>query len=75
MPVIAVSSSAVITLTLLIVAGAAGLVVYFLPSLVARSRQHYNRTAIYALNLFLGWTFLGWVVALVMAFSVPAPRD
>jgi|SRR5262252_5523445 len=40
---------------------------YFLPTLVARGRLHRNALAIGMLNLFLGWTFLGWVVALVWA--------
>jgi hypothetical protein len=44
-----------------------GLIVYFTPSFVAKSRQKDNTTAIFLLNLFLGWTFVGWVVALVWA--------
>ena len=43
---------------------------YFLPSIVARHRNHHNSTAIVLLNIFLGWTFLGWVVALVWAATV-----
>ena len=39
--------------------------VYFIPAIVAYSRKHNNSTAILILNLFLGWTFIGWVVALV----------
>jgi len=27
-----------------------------------------NTHAIFVLNLFLGWTFIGWVLALVWAF-------
>ena len=42
---------------------------YVIPSLVARSRRHVNRNAIYALNLLGGWTFIGWVVALVWALT------
>lgn len=42
-------------------------VVYFLPSIIA-TRQ---KAAIFALNLLLGWTFLGWVMALVWALSKP----
>jgi hypothetical protein len=25
------------------------------------------------LNLFLGWTFIGWIVALIWAITAPAP--
>ena len=40
-------------------------VVYFLPSLVAWVRGHHAVLAVFLTNLFLGWTFLGWVAALV----------
>lgn len=43
------------------------LTLYFVPSLVAVSRKHHNEGAIFLLNLLLGWTFIGWVVALVWA--------
>lgn len=41
--------------------------IYFVPGIVALARQHHNAVAISLLNLFLGWTFLGWVLALVWA--------
>ena len=40
---------------------------YFLPFLIALIRNHIDSTAIFVLNLFLGWTFFGWVIALVWA--------
>lgn len=40
-------------------------VLYFLPSIIAISRDHPNATGIFILNLFLGWTLLGWVGALI----------
>src|SRR5262249_8158542 len=40
---------------------------YLLPALVALTRRHHNAGAIFLLNLFLGWTLVGWVVALVWA--------
>lgn len=40
---------------------------YFLPGIVASSRSHHQAVAIFVLNIFLGWTFVGWVVALVWA--------
>ncbi|NBX53217.1 MAG: superinfection immunity protein [Proteobacteria bacterium] len=41
--------------------------VYFLPFIISLSRKHKDSTAIFVLNLFLGWTFVGWVVALIWA--------
>jgi hypothetical protein len=45
--------------------------IYFIPALVAWVRQHYNAPAIIILNLLLGWTGLGWAVALVWAATNP----
>src|SRR5262249_7732769 len=42
---------------------------YFLPSFVAGSRGHHNSAAIFVLNLLLGWSFIGWAIALVWAFT------
>jgi hypothetical protein len=44
---------------------AGALFFYFLPALVGHGKR--NATAIFLLNLFVGWTFIGWVVALVWA--------
>jgi ABC-type sugar transport system permease subunit len=46
------------------------LALYFIPTLVAMGRRKRNTAAIFALNLFLGWTLLGWVLALVWSLSV-----
>lgn len=46
------------------------LICYFIPTIIARSRQKANYPAIFALNLLTGWTFIGWVVALVWAMAV-----
>lgn len=43
------------------------LAIYFIPSMVGWN--HRNATAIIALNIFLGWTFIGWVVALVWGLT------
>lgn len=45
------------------------IVFYFLPWIVATFRHHNNRSAIAALNLFLGWTVLGWIGAFVWAYT------
>jgi hypothetical protein len=46
---------------------------YFIPAIIAFGRQHHNKGGILALNLFLGWTLIGWVGALVWAFTNPTP--
>ena len=40
---------------------------YFVPTIISNVRQHHNSSAIFALNLLIGWTFIGWVGALVWA--------
>ena len=42
---------------------------YFLPTIIAASNGHRNTEAICALNIFLGWTVLGWIVAVVWSFT------
>ena len=46
-----------------------GLILYFLPSFVGGNSKY--AAGIFILNLFLGWTLLGWVGALVWAVSAP----
>jgi hypothetical protein len=43
------------------------LALLFLPTLVAKSRKHPNVLPIFLVNLFFGWTFVGWLIALVWA--------
>lgn len=40
---------------------------YFLPAWIAEIRNHPSTTAIFVLNLFLGATGIGWVVAFIWA--------
>jgi len=46
---------------------------YFLPTIIASGRHAYERGAIAMVNLFFGWTFLGWIVALIWAITAQAP--
>ena len=48
------------------------LLLALLPSIVALSRRHHNAAAIVATNLLLGWTLIGW--ALAMIWSLTAVR-
>jgi len=50
------------------------LLLYFLPSILAVIREKSNVLAIFALNLLLGWSVIGWVGALVWALTKETPR-
>jgi len=45
------------------------LLIYLLPAVIAILRRHQSALAITVLNLFLGWSVLGWIIALVWALS------
>jgi len=51
---------------------------YLLPTGIAIGRKRSNTGAIFVLDLFLGWSIIGWVVALVWAVakddSKPVPQ-
>lgn len=50
-----------------IIIGVFAFALYFLPSIVGWHKR--NAAAIITLNVLLGWTFIGWVVALVWAMT------
>jgi hypothetical protein len=50
-----------------------GFCVYFLPTIIAFQRDRHNKGAILVLNLFLGWSVIGWVVSMVWAVSSSQP--
>lgn len=52
-------------MAVLLVAG----LLYFLPTLIAAKRNHRNLASIAIVNVFLGWSLLGWIVALAWSFS------
>lgn len=53
----------------------AGLALYFLPALLAIRRRKANATLIFLMNLALGWTLIGWLVALIWAISRNQPKQ
>jgi len=50
-----------------------GFVLYFLPTIVAFARSKRDAVSILVLNLLLGWTAIGWVIALVWALKQDVP--
>ena len=55
----------IIVMTLLIFVG------YFLPTFIALIRRYNDSLGIMTLNILLGWTFVGWVVALIWSLKKP----
>jgi hypothetical protein len=50
-----------------------GFVMYFLPTIIALIKSKRDAVAILLLNLFLGWSVIGWIIALVWAVKNDAP--
>jgi hypothetical protein len=50
-----------------------GFVMYFLPSIIALARSKRDILAIFLLNFFLGWSVIGWIVALIWAAKNDVP--
>jgi len=48
---------------------AISLFIYFIPTLIAGNRSHREIWGIFILNLFFGWTLIGWVAALIWSAS------
>lgn len=47
--------------------------VYMLPTIVGAVRKVVNIGSVFAINLLLGWTLVGWAVALAMALRTNPP--
>jgi hypothetical protein len=47
--------------------------IYLLPTWIVLP-GHHLRAPVVLVNVLLGWTLVGWVVALVMAFLQPRPQ-
>jgi hypothetical protein len=48
--------------------------IYFLPTIIALARGHHNGFAIFLTNLLLGWTLIGWVIALIWSVTASERR-
>lgn len=42
---------------------------YLLPSLIVQINKHKHTLAIQSINIFLGWTIVGWLIALAWAVN------
>lgn len=43
---------------------------YFFPTIIAYSRGHRNATGLMWVNLFLGWSVIGWIGALIWSVQI-----
>lgn len=43
--------------------------IYFIPVIVGYIRKHNNLLAITIMTIFVGWTFFGWLAALLWALN------
>ena len=51
-------------------------VAYWAPTIIAVVRKVPNKGSVIVINLFLGWTVIGWIIALAMAArSRPEPQQ
>jgi hypothetical protein len=55
-------------------------IIYFIPTIIAfihlkNEPRHKYACGIFCLNLFLGWTILGWIGALVWALCNPNQKE
>ena len=46
-------------------------IVYFAPTILAIDKHHPSPVAVFIVNLLLGWTIIGWIVALMWATGAP----
>lgn len=62
------------TVLIVMVLGTLAVTSYLLPTGIAAARRVPDIGAVAAVNIFLGWTFAGWVIALAMALRSARPQ-
>ena len=45
------------------------LTLYCVPMIIAIAKGHKNKVAISVLNILVGWTFIGWIAALIWSLT------
>ena len=66
-------------IALVLIVVVVGLLVYFVPTMIAKMRGHPDTSKIFLTNLFFGWTIVGLIGSVVWACSAydkpqPLPR-
>jgi len=50
-----------------------GIAFYFIPTIAGYKTK--NASGVFILNLLLGWTVIGWIAALIWAYSSPEEKQ
>lgn len=51
------------------------IVINFIPTFIAIKRKHSQKVTIILINIFLGWTLIGWVICLIWSCSEGKNKD
>jgi hypothetical protein len=62
-----------LTVAVLVLAGAGSATLYLLPVLIGAARRVPDLGAVAVINILLGWTLAGWAVALAMSLRSVRP--
>lgn len=54
---------------IILIFGVVALLIYLLPSIIAFNKHKRSAVLICLLNIFVGWSFVGWVIMLIWASS------
>lgn len=49
--------------------------VYFIPTVIAFMKQRTNKVSILLVNIFFGWSFIGWFIALIWAVNTDPSKN
>ena len=48
---------------------------YFIPTIIAKACNKKNSDGVFIVNFTLGWTIIGWIIALMWAISAPQNKN
>ena len=59
----------IVVILILVVIVLALIALHFLPGIIASRRHHPIALAIWLVNIFFGWTGIGWLITLIWALN------
>ena len=61
----AIFGAGILALIFTLLVAVLGILVYFIPSIIAYKKEHKYKLIIFILNIVLGWTFVVWIGLLI----------